>query len=201
MRRQIAWAMLTEVFVMGSAIALLKLAATLLGPEGFGEYALSRRVVGLIYLPLVMGLGIAAPRYIAIARSRADGDFSESGIVVSTLSAGSVPAVAVALLMNLVPQSSAQLLFGTQALARVIPPACLAIAGIALHSMVYAVFRGRSETGLANSMHLLNLGLVPLAAFVAADQGAAAIVTVTGAGWVLVSVIGLAVLLYRQRAE
>jgi O-antigen/teichoic acid export membrane protein len=63
--------MLTEILVTLSAILLLKFAASLLGPTGFGEYALSRRAVGLLYLPLVMGLGVAAPRYIAIARAGA----------------------------------------------------------------------------------------------------------------------------------
>ena len=71
MRVQLAWTMLTEIMVTISSILLLKLAASLLGPVGFGEYALTRRAIGLLYLPLVMGLGIAAPRYIAIARSGA----------------------------------------------------------------------------------------------------------------------------------
>src|SRR5688500_1159170 len=147
-----------------------------------------------------MRLSIAAPRFIAIARSHEDGDFSQRGIDVPTLIAGLTPAVASSLLMYLFALYSPHHHVSPKAFDSLSSPASLAIAGIALHSMVYAVFRGRSETVLANSMHLLNLGLVPLAAFVAADQGAAAIVTVTGAGWVLVSVIGLAVLLYRQRA-
>ena len=71
MRVQLAWTMVTELLVTISGILILKLAASLLGPAGFGEYTLSRRAVGLLYLPLVMGLGIAAPRYIAIARAGA----------------------------------------------------------------------------------------------------------------------------------
>ena len=101
MRVQLAWTMLTEIMVTISGILLLKFAASLLGPTGFGEYALSRRAVGLLYLPLVMGLGIAAPRYIAIARAGAMSEFSEGAFATATLTVGLLPAFAVVLLLNL----------------------------------------------------------------------------------------------------
>ena len=65
MRTQLAWTLITELAVMTASILVLKLAAQFLGVVGFGEYTLSRRAIGLLYLPLVMGLGIAAPRYVA----------------------------------------------------------------------------------------------------------------------------------------
>ena len=50
MRVQLAWTMVTELLVTISGILILKLAASLLGPAGFGEYTLSRRAVALLYL-------------------------------------------------------------------------------------------------------------------------------------------------------
>lgn len=55
MRVQLAWTMLAELAVMVSGVVLLKMAAQFLGPVGFGEYTLSRRAVGLLSLPLLMG--------------------------------------------------------------------------------------------------------------------------------------------------
>ena len=199
MRVQLAWTMLTEILVTISGILLLKLAASLLGPVGFGEYALSRRAVGLLYLPLVMGLGIAAPRYIAIARAGALEKYSESAFATATLSAGLLPALVVVLLLNLRADWGAILFFGTSELAGLVPPATLALAGIALHSMVYSIYRGRSEMGFANAMQLLNLGVIPVAVFALAHHSASAILTATGAGWLLVSGVALLHVLFRER--
>lgn len=201
MRVQLAWTMLTEVLVTICGVLLLKLAASLLGPAGFGEYALSRRAVGLLYLPLVMGLGIATPRYIAIARSGAGGEHSESAFALATLTAGMLPAFLVALLLNVSPENSALLLFGTAALAHIVLPSTIALAGIALHSMVYSIYRGRSEMGLANMMQLVNLGVIPVAMFATADGGAAAVLRATGAGWLFVSGAGLAHVIWHDRHE
>ena len=200
MRVQLAWTMLTELGVTIAGILLLKLAASLLGVVGFGEYALSRRAVGLLYLPLVMGLGIAAPRYIAIARSGAVAGYSEGHFAIATLTAGLLPPLAIAALLNLMPATASLILFGTTELARLVPPSTIALAGMAVHGMVYAIYRGRSEMQFANTMQLVNLGVVPLAAFGLVSHDAAAILRATGIGWLVVSLVGMLHVLYRERA-
>jgi O-antigen/teichoic acid export membrane protein len=199
MRVQLAWTMLTEIVVTLSGILLLKLAASMLGPEGFGEYALSRRAVGLLYLPLALGLGIAAPRYIAIARTGTMPGFSDRSFALATLTAGLLPTLVVAALFNIAPGWSATLLFGTNTLEGLVAPATIALAGIALHSMVYAVYRAGSEMGVANLMQLVNLGIVPVAVFLGGERSAAAVLAATGAGWLVVSTVALVHLLYRER--
>ena len=101
MRIQLTWTLITELSVMAASILLLKLAAQLLGPVGFGEYTLSRRAVGLLYLPLVMGFGIAAPRYVAISRAGALPGYNARLFAVATLTAGLLPTLIVILLLNL----------------------------------------------------------------------------------------------------
>lgn len=193
--------MVTELLVMASGILILTLAASLLGPVGFGEYALSRRVVGLLYLPLIMGLGVAAPRYIAIARAGAMTGFSESSFATATLTAGLLPPLLIVLLMNLAPASSATIIFGTRELALLVPPATIALAGIALHSVVYGVYRGRSEMHFANLMQLINLGVVPIMVFGLGERTAPAVIAATGAGWLVVSGFALTHVLWRERSE
>ncbi len=201
MRVQLAWTILTELLVTACGILVLKLAASMLGPAGFGEYALSRRAIGLMYLPLVMGLGIAAPRYIAIARAGALEKYSESAFATATLTAGMVPAVVVALLLNVRPGWSAMLLFGTTSLSPLVPSASIALAGIALHSMVYAIYRGRSEMVFANLMQMLNLGLIPVSVFASGKETAESIIAAMGTRWLLVSGIALLHVLYRERGQ
>jgi O-antigen/teichoic acid export membrane protein len=200
MRVQLAWTMLTEIVVTLSGILLLKLAASMLGPEGFGEYALSRRALGLLHLPLVLGLGIAAPRYIAIARTGTMSGYSESSFALATVTAGLLPPLIAIALLNSATGWSAAILFGTSTLEGLVAPATVALGGIALHSMVYAVYRGRSETGVANLMQLVNLGIVPVAAFLVGPRSAPGVIAATGAGWIIVSVVALAHVVYRDRA-
>jgi O-antigen/teichoic acid export membrane protein len=82
-----------------------------------------------------------------------------------------------------------------------IAPASLALAGITLHSMVYAIHRGRSEMGFANALQLANLGLVPLGAFVLGEQSAAGVLATTGTAWLVISSVALLHLLYVERGN
>ncbi|MEO5588527.1 MAG: lipopolysaccharide biosynthesis protein [Gemmatimonadaceae bacterium] len=199
MRIQLAWTMAIELLVMISGVLLLKVAASVLGPVGFGEYALSRRAIGLMYLPLVLGLGIAAPRYIAIARSGATDGFTESAFVTATLTAGLIPPGLLIVLLNVAPVTAALLLFGDSNLSRLVPPATVALGGIALHSMLYAVYRGRSEMRFANALQFLNIGLVPLVAFALSPRDAAAVLLATGIGWLMISAVALLHVLITER--
>lgn len=191
MRAQLAWTLVTELVVMTASVLVLKLAAQLLGVVGFGEYTLSRRAIALLYLPLVMGLGIASPRYVAIARAGALPGYSERSFAIATFTAGLLPALIVILLMNLSPGTASALLFGTSSMANLVPGATIALGGVAVHAMVYAVFRGRGEMRMANSLQLFNNGIVPVAAFLLAPHHAATILTVTGITWIVTGGIAL----------
>lgn len=199
MRIQLAWTLLTEFIVTLSGVLILKLAASMLGPVGFGEYALGRRVVGLLYLPLIMGLGIAAPRYIAIARTAVLKEYAESSFAFATLTAGLLPALVVVLILNVAPAMTSQLIFGSPDLTHMIAPASVALAGITLHSMVYAIHRGRSEMGFANALQLVNLGLVPLGAFIFGQRTAAGVLGTTGISWLVFAGAALVHVIYLER--
>jgi O-antigen/teichoic acid export membrane protein len=201
MRVALAWTIATEMLVTIAGILVLKFAGSLLGPVGFGEYSLSRRAVGMLYLPLVMGLGIAAPRYIAIARAGAMNGYTESAFATATLTAGLLPPFTVIMLLNVAPALGAVILFGSASLAHLVPPATIALAGIALHSMVYAIYRGRSEMRLANILQSIDFAVVPVVAFLVSENDAAAVLTTTGAGWLMVSGVALLHVLYRERRQ
>lgn len=199
MRVQLTWVLITELAVMAAGVLILKLAADFLGAVGFGEYTVSRRAIGLLYLPLVMGLGIAAPRYIAIAREGALAGYSAGAFGLATLTAGLLPTVAVIALMNLAPAGASTVLFGNASMTRLVPAAALALGGIATHGLVYAVFRGHGQMHLANALQLLNNGLIPVAAFFLAPRDAAAVLVFTGLAWLATSGAALVILLFREK--
>ncbi|HUQ48644.1 MAG TPA: oligosaccharide flippase family protein [Gemmatimonadaceae bacterium] len=199
MRIQLAWTIFTEFLVMLSGALVLKFAASLLGPAGFGEYALGRRVVGLVYLPLIMGLGIAAPRYIAIARTAVLKEYAESSFAFATFTAGLFPVLIVALAMNLTPSTFSRLIFGSSSHSHLIAPASLALVGLTLHSLVYAVHRGRSEMRFANALQMVNLGVMPIAAFALGERTAAGVIGTMGLAWVVVAGAALLHLAYLER--
>lgn len=126
--------------------------------------------------------------------------YTESAFATATLTIGLFPPLLAVLMLNVAPGAGALLLFGTTELSRLVPPTTMALAGIALHSMVYAVYRGRSEMRFANAMQLANLGVVPVAAFILTDHDAAAVLMATGSAWLAVSTIALFHVLYRERA-
>lgn len=201
MRVQLIWTILAEIVVTITGVLLLKLAASMLGPVGFGEYALGRRVVSLLYLPLIMGLGVATPRYIAIARAAVRETYSESSFAFATFTAGLIPTLVVVFAMNIAPDFASNVIFGSTSLSHMIGPASIALAGVTLHGMVYAIYRGRSQMGFANSLQVLNLGLVPLAAFLFGARAAPAILEATGLAWLTFAGIALLHLVYVESRD
>ena len=199
MRKQLVWTTIAEALIMASGILLLRFSAQLLNPEGFGEYMLSRRASGLIYLPLVMGFGIAAPRYIAIVRGGTLPGYGEREFVLATLGMGLVPSVIAIGILNLDHQRTAALLFGSSSLGNLVAPTSAVVGGLALHSITYAVFRGRGNSAAANTIQLANIGIAPLAALALAPRDAASVLALMAAIMIAISLLGFAMALLRER--
>jgi len=102
-----------------------------------------------------------------------------------------LPTLIVILLLNLSAGTASGLLFGTSSMTRLVPPATIALGGIAMHSMVYAVFRGRGHMGVANAFQLLNNGIIPVSAFLLVPHDAATVLATTGSAWIVTSGIAL----------
>ena len=187
MRAQLTWTMITELTAMAAGVLVLKLAVQFLGAVGFGEYTLSRRAVGLLFLPLIMGLGIAGPRYIAISRAGALPGYSQRSFAFAALTAGMLPAFIVILLMNLMPGGTSAILFGSSSMASLVPAVTIALAGLTMHTLVYSVFRGRGDMRMANLLQIVNNGIAPIAAFFFVSHYAPTVLSATGVMWILTS--------------
>jgi O-antigen/teichoic acid export membrane protein len=84
---------------------------------------------------------------------------------------------------------------------RLVPSATAALGGLAIHTIVYAIFRGRGEMRLANLLQLFNNGVVPVTAFYLAPHDAAVVLMATGATWIVTSGMALIVVLMREKLD
>ncbi|HJZ62913.1 MAG TPA: lipopolysaccharide biosynthesis protein, partial [Candidatus Acidoferrum sp.] len=154
----------TEFTVLACQLLTYKLAAHFLGKDGFSEYAVARRTISMIYLVPLLGITVALPRYIAHAIGGGHGRRTAKYFGAALWCVGSALLASV-LLMNLFSGTFAYLFFADKQYAGLVLPLSVLVVGLALHSLVYSYFRGHLEMRRANLLQLVNLGIMPLAAF------------------------------------
>lgn len=192
----------SEFMVLLAGLLVYKLAASAIGENGFTDYALSRRTLSFIQPLLVIGLGVGIPRYIAFAMAKGvaakPGSYFISGLIIVSLIT-----LPVLLLLIVFRNFFSQLLFDTDHFAALMPQLALMLCGLILHSVVYAFYRGSVRMIQANLLQLLNLGLVPMLAFLFRDS-LGQVLLATGIGWTAVAAVFLLLLLPRldwERSE
>jgi O-antigen/teichoic acid export membrane protein len=155
----------TEFAVLISQVVAYKLAAHLLGPNGFSEYAVARRTIMLIYPVAMLGLGVGLPRYIGQANVSNNSDLSSRYFSTALVCIAGTTLLGLVLL-NAFRRGFSYLFFGSGSYESLIFPLSLVLLGLNLHGLVYSYFRGRLAMKQANTMQFINLGLVPLMAFI-----------------------------------
>jgi O-antigen/teichoic acid export membrane protein len=177
----------SEFAVMVAGLLVYKLAASYLPENGFTDYSLSRRTISFIQPLLILGLGVGIPRYVAFSEARNSERHSGSYFVAGMLI---VLIVAVPFLLLLVGAKTffSELLFDTAKFADVMPQIALMLLGLIFHSVVYSYYRGKVKMIHANILQIVNLGIVPLAAF-AGGNSLSSVLLFTGAGWTLIPVL------------
>jgi O-antigen/teichoic acid export membrane protein len=169
--------------VLASTVLILRLAALYWGTTGFGEYALARRTLSLLELPLLLGMGLAVARNTAVSGgSRARGPGAGSYLASALLLVGVSGAAAVAALL-LLARPLGFLLFGSGEYAGLVRALAVAVPGLLLHTLAYADLRGRVAMVPANVLQALNRGLAPLIVFAIPGLSVGEVVALTGALW------------------
>ena len=185
MKKDLFVTFLAEFVVLLSGIIVYKLAANLLGPEGFSEYALCRRVVSFIHPVLLVGLGIGIPRYIAYAQSYSEEKVQDSYFIAG-ISIIIVVIVIFTLLSNTFSDLFANLFFGNSKYINLIFPINLMLIGLLLHAACYAYFRGKLLMIKANLFQIITMGFVPILVFKISRE-INQILALTGVIWVIIS--------------
>jgi O-antigen/teichoic acid export membrane protein len=128
------------------------------GAEGVGEYSLVRRVAALFSPVLILGLGVGMPRYIGMSLNREQRGvyIRAAGLAVATFT------FVFLIIINIFADYFARLCFGSIDYADLVLPFSFLLAGLVVHSLVYAYFRGRLWVKIFNILELVNISLVPL---------------------------------------
>ncbi len=177
------------VTLIGQLIAY-RLAASYLGSVGFSEYALVKRTIGLILPAVMLGLGVAIPRYVALCAGETVQKDRNSYFAAGMLLFGASVTASVALLI-LFKRAVAYLFFGSGSYSYLVAPLCLMICGLGLHTACYGYFRGRLEMTKANVLNLINQGIVPLVAFPLFATNIYRLLNGLGAFWTVISLAAL----------
>jgi O-antigen/teichoic acid export membrane protein len=178
--RDLAVTTATQVIIFFSMLFVISLVGRLLGAALLGEYLLVRRVVSWLMSGILLGLGVALPRYVAHTVGHSDGApekyFAATLVSLSTIAGG------LGLCLTLWQPFFARVLFGSDGMKHLLLPLSLLILGMAVHGAVYGYYRGILAMGVANALQCCNSALVPLlaVALLFAKHSVALIVDVMG---------------------
>lgn len=186
MKRDYIQTFATEFAIMAAMVVAYKLAARYWTVDQFAQYSLLRRSVGLVQLPLAVGVGIAVPRYVAVALAQAAPDRAARYFFAACV-VGIVPMSVALLALNLAAPAVAGLLFGDSDLAPLVPGLSLVVLGLNLHAISYGFLRGHLAMKAANALQFAVRGLLPVLPFVVASMSVERLVALMGTATCLVA--------------
>jgi O-antigen/teichoic acid export membrane protein len=191
MKKDYILTFITEFTILGSGLLVYRLAADILGKEGFSEYALVRRTISFLLPGLILGMGVAIPRYIGYFYS----NFKKANTYfIAGFAILFFVILIFSLLINLFQKNVAFLFFGDSKYYYLIFPINIMLIGLIFHSLSYGYFRGNLSMIKANFLHLINMGIVPFFVFFLKDN-LKEIILLNGLIIILVSFIFLTMIL------
>lgn len=194
MTRDYLASFVAEGLAVIAALLTYRLAAAQWGTEGFAEYALSRKILSALLVIALVGMEIALVRAVAMA-----GPAHASAIGASLRGAlliVGVSALTVALVLVLASDPLSAVFYGGTEHAGLLPGLAFAVVGGAIQGLAYAFQRGRLRLVAAGALLVVNTGLVPLAAVIAARTSIATALVAMGLAW---SAVGALVILPAMR--
>jgi len=164
MKKDFILTFLTQIIVLISGLLVFKLAYMQYGEIGFSEFSLVKRNLSYLYTLIFIGLGIAIPKYIATEIGRKTNN--ENNIFFAALLLIIFSLVMCLIIFLLLQNKISFLLFGSSIYTIFIIPIFLSILGLSLHGLVYAYYRGKMLFKYSNLIEIINLGILPLLAFI-----------------------------------
>lgn len=144
-----------EFLILLLGFVVFRIANETMTDIGFSEYTLSRRNISFLQPLLMVGLGVAVPRFVSIYPNRIT--FLPSSLVLMGIIS------CVFLLISLSANHTlAHIFFGNSSYASYILPIVLQLSGYGFHGIVYGFLRGKKEIYYSNFIQLLNIGVIPV---------------------------------------
>jgi O-antigen/teichoic acid export membrane protein len=157
--RDVALTALTSVGAILSLVYVTRVIAQL-GPEAFGAYGLSRRLLTVLTSLTTIPLGVALTRSIALADTQAKRrQYFACGLAVALIAGG----IALAFAFSF-RNVTARIVFHDSAYAWLLVATTALFAAMCVYSPTYSYFRGGGRMDLANAANFVFLSLAPVAA-------------------------------------
>lgn len=175
----------TEFIVLCLSILVYKFSAIVLGENGFSVYALTRRTVSFIQPIVMIGIGVALPRYIAFTMNNK----KENNLyLISSFLLFFIVSFLLLTILIVFRQTFSGLFFESPGYSNLIAPLVLYIFSLGFHSIVYGYYRGELLMLKANILQLINIGFIPVLSFIL-FKNLLSILLFSSAGVFLISLI------------
>jgi O-antigen/teichoic acid export membrane protein len=148
----------TEITIMCLSFLIFRIANQQLSEFGFSEYNVFRRTTSLLLPLLMIGLGVAIPRFISLEKNR--NSLFLTGIIWIFISS----IILISILFFGVDFFS-KLFFGSISYKLHIISIGFLLMNFGFHSCIYGYLRGKLNVYFSNFIQLLNTGIIPLFVF------------------------------------
>ena len=152
-----------EFLILLLSFFIFRLANERMNSDGFSEFTLTRRNISFLQPLLMVGLGVAVPRYMSLNQKR--DSYLPSALILMT----GIGLLFVIVLLS-AKHAIANLFFGNSNYSFLILPLVLLLLSYGFHSIVYGYLRGKGLLYWANAFQLLNIGISPVLAIVSAKN-------------------------------
>jgi O-antigen/teichoic acid export membrane protein len=157
--RDLSVTLAAQVGVALSGLLLYRLLAIHKGAEGFASYSLVKQAAGFLFPVVTVGLVGGLPRYLALPRDERS-PTSEAYVAATGLIIGSATAL-VAIVVLLLPDSTASLLFGEAERDELVAPFAALMAATSLFYVAYGYFRGLLRMRAASLLQVGGMAAIP----------------------------------------
>ena len=199
--RRVAGAL--SVTLVGQALLLCglflitRISASIFAPVGFGEYQVMRRTIAVVTFPLMCGLGVSLPRYIA----RDIGNETEVARWVYAATAFATALIGVFLALGIACKAEiGRWVFGSSGRNSLVFALLVASIGMLCATLSAAALRGLSRFRFAAVLQVVNGALVPLLGIALCAGRVERAFHIAGILWIAIA-IGIFVVLCREWAH
>lgn len=181
--REIVLTTITSFSVVISMIFVTRFLAQGFGPEEFGAYSLARRVIAIIAPLVLLSMGVALRRYVAMSNGkRARGTY-----LISSLIATGTVLIIFLVIAGCVSSKLSRFIFQNKEYLGLYYSALFFIGCYCMWVITYSFLFGMNKIGRANIFQLLIVAILPLiVAYVFANtKSSAEILAFFGAGYLI----------------
>lgn len=169
------------------AIAALKLAALYFDSHSFGLYNIVKRVITLINYPLLIGLGISIPIFVA----RGKNDFKQVSPYILVALFFWASATFFLLVLNMSCGKYLAFFLFNDDRPELLLPLILCFSSLYLYTIIYAIYRGEQNFRKANLVQVFVVGVLPIVALLLSGHSVFRFLYIIGVAGVFLDLIAL----------